>query len=69
MLEVLEPLVPAPDYWDEACRHLVKKDRVMKRLIPQHGDTCLQARGDAFSTLARSIVGQQISVKAAQAVW
>ncbi len=58
-----------PDYWDEACRHLMKKDRVMKRLIPQHGDVCLQSRGDAFTTLARSIVGQQISVKAAQTVW
>jgi DNA-3-methyladenine glycosylase II len=58
-----------PDYWDEACKHLVKKDRVMKRLIPQFGDACLQARGDAFTTLARSIVGQQISVKAAQTVW
>ena len=58
-----------PDYWDEACRHLMKKDRVMKRLIPQFGDACLQSRGDAFTTLARSIVGQQISVKAAQAVW
>jgi len=58
-----------PAYWADACRHLVKKDRVMKRLIPQCGDTCLQARGDAFSTLARSIVGQQISVKAAQTVW
>ena len=49
--------------------HLVKKDRVMKRLIPQFGDVCLQTRGDAFVTLARSIVGQQISVKAAQSVW
>jgi DNA-3-methyladenine glycosylase II len=58
-----------PDYWEEACKHLMKKDRVMKRLIPQHGDTCLQTRGDAFTTLARSIVGQQISVKAAQTVW
>ncbi|MGH8830919.1 MAG: DNA-3-methyladenine glycosylase family protein, partial [Polaromonas sp.] len=46
-----------------------KKDRVMKRLIPQFGDAHLQANGDAFSTLARSIVGQQISVKAAQTVW
>jgi hypothetical protein len=35
-------------------------------LIPQFGDACLQSRGDAFTTLARSIVGQQISVKAAQ---
>jgi len=65
----IAPKIFTPDYWDEACKHLMKKDRVMKRLIPQHGDTCLQTRGDAFTTLARSIVGQQISVKAAQTVW
>ena len=58
-----------PDYWADACKHLMKKDRVMKRLIPQFGDASLSSRGDAFSTLARSIVGQQISVKAAQTVW
>jgi DNA-3-methyladenine glycosylase II len=58
-----------PAYWEDACKHLMKKDRVMKRLIPQFGDACLQTRGDAFVTLARSIVGQQISVKAAQTVW
>ncbi len=58
-----------PDYWEEACKHLAKKDRVMKRLIPQFGDVRLESRGDAFTTLARSIVGQQISVKAAQTVW
>lgn len=58
-----------PDYWADACKHLVRKDRVMKRLIPQFGDGCLESRGDAFITLARSIVGQQISVKAAQTVW
>lgn len=62
-------LLAAPGYWGEACRHLARKDRVMKRLIPQFGDACLQSRGDAFTTLARSIVGQQISVKAAQTVW
>lgn len=58
-----------PAYWEDACKHLAKKDRVMKRLIPQFGDACLESRGDAFVTLARSIVGQQISVKAAQTVW
>jgi DNA-3-methyladenine glycosylase II len=47
----------------------MKKDRVMKRLIPQFGEVSLQSRGDAFVTLARSIVGQQVSVKAAQTVW
>ena len=61
------PAVPA--YWDEACRHLARRDRVMKKLIPRFGDARLTSRGDAFTTLARSIVGQQISVKAAQSVW
>ena len=64
-----EAAVFTPAYWAEARKHLVKKDRVMKRLIPQFGDVCLKTRGDAFTTLARSIVGQQISVKAAQTVW
>ena len=58
-----------PGYWDEACKHLARRDRVMKKLIPQFGEARLQSRGDAFTTLARSIVGQQISVKAAQSVW
>ncbi len=58
-----------PDYWDDACRHLARRDRVMRKLIPRFGEARLQSRGDAFTTLARSIVGQQISVKAAQAVW
>jgi DNA-3-methyladenine glycosylase II len=58
-----------PEYWDEACKHLARRDRVMKKLIPQFGEARLQSRGDAFTTLARSIVGQQISVRAAQSVW
>jgi DNA-3-methyladenine glycosylase II len=61
--------IASPGYWDEACRHLVRRDRVMKKLIPQFGTARLSSRGDAFTTLARSVVGQQISVKAAQAVW
>ena len=67
--KALEPTPVIPAFWDEACRYLVKKDRVMKRLIPKFGEACLQTRGDAFITLARSIVGQQISVASAQAVW
>jgi DNA-3-methyladenine glycosylase II len=58
-----------PEYWALACAHLARKDRVLKKLIPQFGDAILESRGDAFVTLARSIVGQQISVKAAQTVW
>ena len=58
-----------PGYWDDACKHLAKRDRVMRKLMPQYGTARLQSRGDAFTTLARSIVGQQISVKAAASVW
>ncbi|MFZ4651377.1 MAG: DNA-3-methyladenine glycosylase family protein [Rubrivivax sp.] len=61
--------VQIPDFWEEACRHLKRRDRVLRRLIPQFGQACLSSRGDAFTTLARSVVGQQISVKAAQSVW
>ena len=64
-----EVIASAPDYWAEACKHLVKKDRVLRRLIPQVGDVALYQRGDAFTTLARSIVGQQVSVASAQRVW
>ena len=69
--KIVESAVPVatPPYWAEARKQLMKKDRVLKRLIPQLGEAALQSRGDAFTTLARSIVGQQISVKAAQAVW
>ena len=58
-----------PHYWEDACKHLMRRDRVLKKIIPQYEGACLESRGDAFVTLARSIVGQQISVKAAQSVW
>jgi DNA-3-methyladenine glycosylase II len=63
------PVLVTPDYWEEACKHLAKRDRVMRKLIPPLGEARLESRGDAFTTLARSIVGQQISVAAAQTVW
>lgn len=58
-----------PSYWDDAKSELMKRDRIMRKLIPQFGDMHLVGRGEPFTTLARSIVGQQISVKAADAVW
>lgn len=64
-----EPTLTTPDYWGQACRQLARRDRILKRLIPRYGDATLESRGDPFITLARSIVGQQISVKAAAAVW
>ena len=67
--DVAAEALVTPSYWDEACKHLAKRDRVMRKLVADHGHARLYSRGDAFTTLARSIVGQQISVKAAQSVW
>ncbi|MEW6133993.1 MAG: DNA-3-methyladenine glycosylase 2 family protein [Pseudomonadota bacterium] len=58
-----------PDYWQPACRALSRADPVMARLIRAYPDAALRSRGNAFETLLRAIVGQQISVKAADAVW
>jgi DNA-3-methyladenine glycosylase II len=58
-----------PKFWPEAKKHLAKRDPVLRKLIKAYPDAELGGRGDAFQTLARSIVGQQISVKAAQSVW
>jgi DNA-3-methyladenine glycosylase II len=60
---------PRPPYWAEACRHLIKRDRVMKKLIPRFPGVALRSSADPFMTLARSLIGQQISVKSAQTVW
>ncbi|MCS6945148.1 MAG: DNA-3-methyladenine glycosylase 2 family protein [Sutterellaceae bacterium] len=58
-----------PAYWSRAKRELASADAVLARIIAQHPRARLVSRGDPFATLARSIVGQQISVKAADAVW
>jgi len=58
-----------PDYWQQAARELAERDAVLRGLVDKFHGLALGSRGDAFSTLARSIVGQQISVKAAQSVW
>lgn len=65
----VEPAVMRPAYWERACADLVKRDRILKRLIPQFGPVHLVNGSDPFVTLARAVVGQQISVPAAQAVW
>ena len=58
-----------PAYWGEAARELAARDIVLSALAERHQGLTMRSRGDAFSTLARAIVGQQISVKAAQTVW
>ncbi|HEX4918674.1 MAG TPA: DNA-3-methyladenine glycosylase 2 family protein [Limnobacter sp.] len=59
----------APDYWQQACQALVRLHPVWQHLIESHSERALRSRGAPFETLLRSLVGQQISVKAADAVW
>ena len=59
----------SPTYWKRATRSLSEADPVLGGLIARYKGLTLASRGDAFQTLARSIIGQQISVKAAQSVW
>ena len=59
----------APGYWQQATRELSERDAVIRKIAGKSLGLTLRSRGDAFSTLARSIVGQQISVKAAESVW
>lgn len=66
---VTEAMAP-PDYWAKACAELMKQDRILRKMIPKYPQAeFLTTRGDPFLTLARAIVGQQISVKAAQSIW
>jgi len=58
-----------PVYWKQANHELAACDKVMHHLIQHFEGASLTSRGCAFTTLARSIVGQQISVKAAESVW
>jgi len=59
----------SPEYWAKAKRHLIRSDPVLAAIIRRHPKVAMTRRGDPFFTLARAIVGQQISVKAAATVW
>lgn len=58
-----------PDFWEEACTHLMGRDRILKRLIPRHAAECLVLSEAPFVTLARLLIGQQVSLKTAETTW
>lgn len=58
-----------PDYWENAKNELMKRDRIMRKLIPQFGDLYLVGHDDSFTTLTRSIVAQQLSAESANLLW
>ena len=58
-----------PKYWGKAKRYLSKKDSIMRKLINKYNDKTLITRNDIFFSLCKSIIGQQISVAAANSVF
>ena len=58
-----------PHYWNKAIKVLSKKDKIMKGLILKYPDKTLTTRKDLFYSLCKSIIGQQISVAAANSVF
>lgn len=63
------PSVKSPPFWPQAVAELSAADPVLARIISSYAGELLHGKADAFHTLLRSITGQQISVKAADAVW
>ncbi|MEC8875578.1 MAG: DNA-3-methyladenine glycosylase 2 family protein [Candidatus Thermoplasmatota archaeon] len=55
--------------WDDAVRELSESDVTLGKIISKYGEEQLKLKSDEFLTLARAIVGQQISVKAADTIW
>ena len=62
-------MTKAPKYWAKAKKFLSKRDKVMKKLIANYKDGNLITRNDVFFSLCKSIIGQQISVAAANSVF
>ena len=58
-----------PKFWETAKKDLIDKDEALGRIIQNYPRDFLFTKSDPFYTLARAIIGQQISVNAAQAVW
>ena len=58
-----------PKYWNKAKRILSKRDKIMRKLIHKYKDKSLVTRNDVFFSLCKSIIGQQISVAAANSVF
>lgn len=69
MADELIGVAEKPAFWDEASAHLMRRDRILKRLIPRHTSEWMQRRPTPFIALARAVVGQQVSVKSADAIW
>ena len=64
-----DPVPITPEYWDEAKAHLRSVDPILGAVISRLENPPLRSKGRVFETLVHSIVGQQISAKAAAAVW
>ena len=68
-MALIDVLSRPPHYWQSACTHLAGIDSVMQRLVVRYRGSFLPKSRDAFVTLCRAIIGQQISIQAADSIW
>lgn len=69
MTEIIFTSDDKPHFWDEATVHLMKRDRILRKLIPRHASESLRVTTTPFMALSRAIIGQQVSVASADATW
>ena len=62
-------MVKTPNYWQKACKELSKKDKTLAKIIKAHKKLVLSSKRKPFLTLIKAILGQQVSVAAADAIY
>lgn len=69
MTEMIITADEKPHFWDEASAQLMRRDRILRKLIPLHGSESLRVSATPFMTLARAIIGQQVTIASAESLW
>ena len=69
MSDQLEVPSHKPEFWDEASKQLMRRDRILRKIIPVYQGDSLKPPFPPFMTLARAIISQQVSTKAADTIW
>lgn len=62
-------VIKKPEWWDQAVEEISEADPILAKIIQNATPGFLESRGNPFETLLRSVIGQQISVKAAAHIW
>lgn len=69
MTELITAADDKPLFWDEASAQLMRRDRILRKLIPLHSSESLRVSATPFMTLARALIGQQVTIASAESLW